>query len=316
MCKFACCVLRVCVCCGVIRTSAGCFQCFVTPEKGTILCTTYAKHLDKCFEYYDELFNHNPQVIEAGKVGKGYDNDLKTIMASLIDSAKEDLKSVPKSDAEFRSWLKTTADNFIAKASLVSRATGCIPPCGYQTTDGHYSCVTCKYDSCGLPLDCPVQNISVEVKNSTQMFCDPKFPLPTHPTNIRIWKFAAKVKTQQMELFGELARGEDNLYSISSTRPHHEGTYQCEIIGEMPIVRIYYYLAVTQTVVKQSELLEIFELSLLPEGRLRTGPPPSQSPPPLVLIAICFTSLLLLLFLSLRLLFLWKKRGTERTGRI
>ncbi|TKS81895.1 hypothetical protein D9C73_016002 [Collichthys lucidus] len=94
------------------------------------------------------------------------------------------------------------------------------------------------------------------------------------------------------------------LYSIPSASLQHQGTYQCEIYSDSrSIVRLYYYLTVTpQVVVGHTELQEIFDLSLLPGGRLLPapgGPPHTLHLPSPLLLTACLTAVLLLLFLSL-----------------
>uniref|UniRef100_A0A8C7CD62 Ig-like domain-containing protein n=1 Tax=Oncorhynchus kisutch TaxID=8019 RepID=A0A8C7CD62_ONCKI len=205
--------------------------------------------------------------------------------------------------------LLTAADNFIAAAFKLPRASGCFPPCGFQTSGYVYNCITCQYDSCEFPLDCPTKNITVMETNRTQMRCDVPFPLPYEMKVV--WRFAEEIRTQQVDQFEEVTVGIDRLYSIPSAGLRHQGTYQCEIYSDQrSLVRLYYHLIVIpQVVVGHSELQEIFDLSLLPGGQI--VPVPGgwslallRLPPPSLLTA-CLTSLLLLLFLSLGILHWW-----------
>ncbi|XP_044214671.1 sperm acrosome membrane-associated protein 6 isoform X4 [Thunnus albacares] len=207
-------------------------------------------------------------------------------------------------DTVYEERLQTAADNFIAAASKLPRVSGCFPPCGFQSAGAVYNCITCQYDSCEFPLDCPVKEIKVTENSRTRMRCDVPFPLPNDIE--MVWRFAEEVKTQQVDQFKEVTAGVDRLYSIPSASLQHQGTYQCEIYsGQRSIVRLYYYITVTpQVVAGHTELQEIFDLSLLPGGWLLTAPggPPPRSPlllPPSLLLTVCLTALLLLLFLSL-----------------
>ncbi|XP_024123851.1 sperm acrosome membrane-associated protein 6 isoform X5 [Oryzias melastigma] len=181
-------------------------------------------------------------------------------------------------------------------------ASGCFPPCGYQSAGAVYNCETCSYDSCEFPLDCPVEEIEVMENSRSRLWCDVPFDLPADIEVI--WRFAEGVKTQQLEEFKEVTVGVDRLYSIPSTSSQHQGTYQCEIYtGRLSIVRLYFYITVTpQAVVGHTELQEIFDLSLLPGGQLRPAPegsPDSILPRLSFLLIACLTCSLLLLFLSL-----------------
>ncbi|XP_035607432.1 sperm acrosome associated 6 isoform X4 [Oncorhynchus keta] len=180
---------------------------------------------------------------------------------------------------------------------------------GFQTSGYVYNCITCQYDSCEFPLDCPTKNITVMENNRTQMRCDVPFPLPYEMKVV--WRFAEEIRTQQVDQFEEVTVGIDRLYSIPSAGLRHQGTYQCEIYSDQrSLVRLYYHLIVIpQVVVGHSELQEIFDLSLLPGGQI--VPVPGgwslallRLPPPSLLTA-CLTSLLLLLFLSLGILHWW-----------
>ncbi|GLD63505.1 sperm acrosome membrane-associated protein 6 isoform X2, partial [Lates japonicus] len=250
----------------------------------------------------DRIFTNNERVIEAGRVGKGYDKQLKELLDAEILPMAEEFDKKLNDDTVYEERLQTAADNFIAAASKLPRVSGCFPPCGFQSAGAVYNCITCQYDSCEFPLDCPVKEIKVMENSKSRMWCDVPFHLPN---NIEvIWRFAEEVKTQQVDQFKEVTAGVDRLYSIPSASLQHQGTYLCEIYsGQRSIVRLYYYLTVTpQVVAGHTELQEIFDLSLLPGGQLLPvpgGPPHLPLLPPPLLLTACLTALLLLLFLSL-----------------
>ncbi|XP_034553492.1 sperm acrosome membrane-associated protein 6 isoform X1 [Notolabrus celidotus] len=297
----------------LLSPSRSCFQCFVESSVSSRLCSGHilTEHnvinVDACFRKLERIFNNDKRVIEAGRVGKGYDKQLKDILDSQILPVVEEFDTKKNKDTVYEERLQTAADNFISAASKLPRVTGCFPPCGFQSSGSVYNCVTCKYDSCEFPLDCPVKDVKVMESSRSQVRCEVPFTLPDDIEVI--WRFAEEVKTQQGQ-FKELTAGVDRLYSIPSTSLHHQGTYQCEIYsGQHSIVRLYYYLTVTpQVVVGHTELQEIFDLSLLPGGRLLPapgGPPHSpRLPPSPLLLTVCLTSVLLLLFLSLGALYL------------
>ncbi|XP_026149269.1 sperm acrosome membrane-associated protein 6, partial [Mastacembelus armatus] len=233
---------------------------------------------------------------------KGYDKQLKEILDAEILPIVEEFDKKLNNDTVYEERLQTAAGNFIAAASKLPRVSGCFPPCGFQSAGAVYNCITCQYNSCEFPLDCPVKEINVVEYSRSQMWCDVPFPLPD---NIEvIWRFAEEVETQQVDQFKEVTAGVDTLYSIPSTTLQHRGTYQCEILsGQRSIVRLYYYLTVTpQSVAGHTELQELFDLSLLPGGQLLPapgGPPHSPLLPSPLLLTACLTASLLLLFLSL-----------------
>uniref|UniRef100_UPI0037E78D69 sperm acrosome membrane-associated protein 6 n=1 Tax=Semicossyphus pulcher TaxID=241346 RepID=UPI0037E78D69 len=313
----------------LFSTSQSCFQCFVDVSDSARLCWGHiltehnVRNVDACFRKLDRIFNNNQRVIEAGRVGEGYEKRLKELLESEILPMVEQFDKKENKDTVYEERLQAAADNFIAAASKLPRVSGCFPPCGFQSAGAVYNCVTCKYDSCEFPLDCPVKDIKVMENSRSRVQCEVPFRLPNDMEVI--WRFAGEVKTQQVDQFREVTAGVDRIYSIRSTSLQHQGTYQCEIYsGPRSIVRLYYYLTVTPQVVRgRTELQEIFDLSLLPGGRLlpasggpRRSPLLLPSPP---LLTACLTSVLLLLFLSLGALY-WslqpeqKEDGEEDLG--
>ncbi|KAL7393388.1 hypothetical protein ABVT39_010120 [Epinephelus coioides] len=245
--------------------------------------------------------------VGVSQAGKGYNKQLKELLDAEIQPMVQEFDEKLNNDTVYEERLQTAADNFIAAASKLPRVSGCFGPCGFQSAGKAFNCITCQYDSCEFPLDCPVKEIKAMENSRSRMWCRVPFDLPEDIEVI--WRFAEEVKTQQVDQFKEVTAGVDRLYSIPSTRSQHQGTYQCEIYsGQRSIVRLYYYLTVTpQVVAGHTELQEIFDLSLLPGGRLLPapgGPPDSLLllPSPL-LLAACLTALLLLLFLSLGALY-------------
>ncbi|KAM3873391.1 sperm acrosome membrane-associated protein 6 [Diretmus argenteus] len=292
----------------LFNPSLSCYQCLIDVEDSVRLCWGHiltennVRNVDSCFRKLDRIFNNNNKVIVAGRVGKGYDKQLKKILDAEILPMVGEFDGKLNNDTVYEERLQTAADNFIAAASKLPRVSGCFPPCGFQKAGAVYNCITCQYDSCEFPLDCPVKEISVMEHNRTRMWCSVPFPLPRDIEVI--WRYAAEVKTQQVDQFKEVTAGVDRLYSIPSASLQHQGTYQCEIYtGQHSIVRLYYHVTVTpRVVVGHTELQEIFDLSLLPGGRfvpVPGGPPHSLFLLSPVLLIVCLTALLLLLFLSL-----------------
>ncbi|XP_028836556.1 sperm acrosome membrane-associated protein 6 [Denticeps clupeoides] len=292
--------------------SLSCFQCFVSQEDSLRLCWGHIvaeyniRNIDSCFKTLDRIFNDERRVITAGEVGRGYDVKLKEIMLAEILPIVEEFDQKTNEDSVYEDRLQTAAGNFVDAATRLPRASGCFPPCGFQASGAVYNCITCQYDSCEFPLDCPVKEVTVGENNRTLMSCDVLFKLPG---DIEIvWRYA-KIETTLIDQFEEVTVGLDPFYFISSTSLQHQGTYQCEIFSkERSLVRIYFYLRVTpQDVIGQSELQSVFNQVLL-SGHLHLLESESVSqlrlPPPALLTA-CLTSLLLLLFLCLGALFWW-----------
>ncbi|XP_058603979.1 sperm acrosome associated 6 isoform X3 [Onychostoma macrolepis] len=262
----------------VINTVLNCYQCFIDVDDSLRLCwghilTEYnIRNVDSCFITLESIFNNESRVIEAGKVGRGYDLMLKNILMAEIMPIVEEFDQQKNN--------------------------------GFQVQGAVYNCITCQYDSCEFPLDCPVKEIKVNENNRTQMWCKVPFLLPTDAEIV--WRYAME-KTMLMDRFDEVTVGVDPLYFIPSARPEHSGTYQCEIFSqEHSLVRIYYYLTVVPMAqIGHAELQDVFEQALLPGGQF---PPLSPTDPFTLwlpspaLVTTCLTAMLLLVFLSLGML--------------
>ncbi|KAF4088587.1 hypothetical protein AMELA_G00084220 [Ameiurus melas] len=297
-----------------------CYQCFIDQNESVRLCSGHIvseyniRNVDACFNTLDRIFNNNRRVINAAKVGRADYNNLKDLLRGEIMPIVEEFDENMNNDTVYEDRLQAAAHTFIIMASGLSRASGCFPPCGFQAEGSVYNCITCQYDSCEFPLDCPLQEITVEENNGTQMWCQVPFVLPG---DIQIvWRYA-EIKTLLMDQFEEVTVGRDKLFSIPTARLEHSGTYQCEIFSqERSLVRIYYHLTVVPSdVVGHAELQEVFDKALLPAGKfliLPSIPPFSllRLPSP-ELLTVCLTSLLLLLFLTLGLLYWWSSKKMD-----
>ncbi|XP_066539331.1 sperm acrosome associated 6 [Hoplias malabaricus] len=295
----------------LIPTGLSCYECFIDPDDSLRLCwghlvTEYnIRNVDACFTMLDRIFNEE-SVINAAKVGRGYDVVLKELLTAEIMPIVQEFDQMLNYDAVYEDRLQAAADKFVIMAMGLPRASGCFPPCGFQNLGAVYNCKTCQYDTCELPLDCPLREITVEENNRTQMWCEVPFILPS---DIQIvWRYS-QVKTVLMNQFKEVTVGVDKLYSIPSARPEHSGTYQCEIFSqERSLVRIYYHLTVTpDAVLGHVKLQDVFDQSLLSGGQFSlTQPQPHFNVlllPTIDFLTVCLTSLLVLLFLTLGVLY-------------
>ncbi|XP_077382564.1 sperm acrosome membrane-associated protein 6 isoform X3 [Festucalex cinctus] len=278
MCSFDLRVVFLCVLCGTFRPSVGCVQCLVQPKDTSVVCGKFGNAAN-CYTELGRLFDKKDKVIDAGKVGKAQVKSLEKVINDLFDQLKKKAK-INVND------LEKASEDFITQASALPK----------------------------------VQNKTVGEHKSIKMLCDLAFAVPQDSKISKIWKFAEKVNTRQVELFKEMTVELEDSYDIPSADGQHEGTYQCEIFSNgNSIKRIYHYLTVTSdTGTGHSELHDIFLLSLLPGGKLvdTDSPPPTQQHhPSRVLIGICFTFLLLFPILSLGVMILWKRSGTQSTRR-
>ncbi|XP_062818844.1 sperm acrosome membrane-associated protein 6 isoform X2 [Anolis carolinensis] len=116
---------------------------------------------------------------------------------------------------------------------------------GFQINARYYTCSTCSFEDCQLPIDCPIQDIDKKEGAATLLSCEVKFEIPRDRT-IR-WKFAKDLRTEDLFLFQDLSFGFNPTLLIRPTLGAHHGTFICEIAeGDDILLRKYFYVNVTE----------------------------------------------------------------------
>nr|XP_019573839.1 PREDICTED: sperm acrosome membrane-associated protein 6 isoform X2 [Rhinolophus sinicus] len=122
----------------------------------------------------------------------------------------------------------------------------CIPPCGLQEVARRFRCRGCYSTVCDLPLDCPVQDLTVTRGDQAMFSCTVNFQLPKEEITYS-WKFAGGgLRTQDLSYFREMPRAQGYLARIRPVQPTHGGTFSCVITHDQrPLARLYFFLNVT-----------------------------------------------------------------------
>ncbi|KAH0631417.1 hypothetical protein JD844_005737 [Phrynosoma platyrhinos] len=156
------------------------------------------------------------------------------------------------------------AEKIKEEVAQLKRAPACIPPCGFQIEARRYSCSSCSFEDCQLPIDCPMQDIHKKEGDVTLLSCEVQFQVPSERT-IR-WKFAKDIRTEDLFLFQDLNFGFNPMLIIRPTLGSHHGTFICEISeGDDVLLRKYFYLNVTEKRLGlEKKLQEMFKAILNP----------------------------------------------------
>ncbi|KAB0392254.1 hypothetical protein E2I00_010203, partial [Balaenoptera physalus] len=119
-----------------------------------------------------------------------------------------------------------------SNACSLSAVQACIPPCGLQEVARRFRCRGCYSTVCDLPLDCPVQDLTVTRGHQAMFFCTVNFQLPKEEITYS-WKFAG----------GGIPRARGYLARIRPVQPTHRGTFSCVITHDQrPLARLYFFL--------------------------------------------------------------------------
>ncbi|KAJ8789799.1 hypothetical protein J1605_021757 [Eschrichtius robustus] len=140
-----------------------------------------------------------------------------------------------------------------SNACSLSAVRACIPPCGLQEVARRFRCRGCYSTVCDLPLDCPVQDLTVTRGHQAMFFCTVNFQLPKEEITYS-WKFAGggvsrggpsvpQLRTQDLSYFREIPRARGYLARIRPVQPTHRGTFSCVITHDQrPLARLYFFL--------------------------------------------------------------------------
>ncbi|XP_046322044.1 sperm acrosome membrane-associated protein 6 isoform X2 [Marmota monax] len=122
----------------------------------------------------------------------------------------------------------------------------CVPPCGVQEVARRFFCNKCFSSLCKLPLDCPVQDVTVNRGEQAMFSCVVGFQLPPEEVTYT-WKFAAGgMRTGDVSYFREVPQARGYLARIRPVQPKHRGTFSCVIKHDQrPLARLYFFLNVT-----------------------------------------------------------------------
>uniref|UniRef100_A0A8B9Y2T6 Sperm acrosome associated 6 n=1 Tax=Bos mutus grunniens TaxID=30521 RepID=A0A8B9Y2T6_BOSMU len=118
-------------------------------------------------------------------------------------------------------------------------------PPGLQEVTRRFRCRGCYSKVCDLPLDCPVQDLTVTRGRQAMFSCTVNFQLPKEEITYS-WKFAGGLRTQDPTYFRDIPRAQGYLARIRPVQPTHRGTFSCVITHDQrPLARLYFFLNVT-----------------------------------------------------------------------
>uniref|UniRef100_F6UHH6 Sperm acrosome associated 6 n=1 Tax=Equus caballus TaxID=9796 RepID=F6UHH6_HORSE len=146
-----------------------------------------------------------------------------------------------------------------------ARAPACIPPCGLQEVARRFRCRGCYSTVCDLPLDCPVQDVTVTRGQQAMFSCTVNFQLPKEEITYSWSPSVPQLRTQDPSYFRNIPRAEGYLARIRPVQPTHRGTFSCVIKHDQRLLaRLYFFLNVTGSPpIKETELQSSFREVLL-----------------------------------------------------
>ncbi|XP_035960039.1 sperm acrosome membrane-associated protein 6 isoform X4 [Halichoerus grypus] len=174
------------------------------------------------------------------------DYDERSHLHDAFTQMTHSLEEMATAQGSFKVAFPDAAEKMRKVIMQLKEVRACIPPCGLQEVARRFHCRGCYSTVCDLPLDCPVQDLTVTRGHQAKFSCTVNFQLPQEEITYS-WKFAGGgVRTQDVSYFEDLPRARGNLARIRPVQPAHRGTFSCVILhDQIPLARLYFFLNVT-----------------------------------------------------------------------
>ncbi|XP_057569442.1 sperm acrosome membrane-associated protein 6 isoform X2 [Hippopotamus amphibius kiboko] len=218
----------------VFRASAwACLLCFTSYNERLQICQIFAglesPELGKCEEAFTDAFK--------GLLDTEINYDERSQLHDAFTQMTYSLQEVAAAQGSFRAAFPHAAEK-MQKIILQLKE-------GLQEVARRFRCHGCYSTVCDLPLDCPVQDVTVTRGHQALFSCTVNFQLPKEEITYS-WKFAGGLRTRDLSYFRDIPRARGYLARIRPVQPTHRGTFSCEITHDQrPLARLYFFLNVT-----------------------------------------------------------------------
>ncbi|XP_054528650.1 sperm acrosome membrane-associated protein 6 isoform X7 [Pan troglodytes] len=174
------------------------------------------------------------------------DYDERSHLHDTFTQMTHALQELAAAQGSFEVAFPDAAEKMKKVITQLKEAQACIPPCGLQEFARRFLCSGCYSRVCDLPLDCPVQDVTVTRGDQAMFSCIVNFQLPKEEITYS-WKFAGGgLRTQDLSYFRDMPRAEGYLARIRPAQLTHRGTFSCVIKQDQrPLARLYFFLNVT-----------------------------------------------------------------------
>ncbi|XP_034495045.1 sperm acrosome membrane-associated protein 6 isoform X4 [Ailuropoda melanoleuca] len=173
------------------------------------------------------------------------DYDERSHLHDAFTQMTHSLQEIATAQGSFKVAFPDAAEKMRKVITQLKEVRACIPPCGLQEVARRFHCRGCYSTVCDLPLDCPVQDLTVIRGHQAKFSCTVNFQLPKEEITYS-WKFAGGVRTQDVSYFQDLPRARGYLARIRPVQPAHRGTFSCVIQhDQLLLARLYFFLNVT-----------------------------------------------------------------------
>ncbi|XP_070257920.1 sperm acrosome membrane-associated protein 6 [Myotis yumanensis] len=219
-----------------------CLLCFTSYSERIRICQTFAgvagPKVEKCEEALEVAFK--------GLLDTEINYDERSHLHDSFTQMTLSLQEIAIAQGSYEVAFPYAAEKMREAIAQLKEVQACIPPCGVQELSRRFRCRGCYSKVCDLPLDCPVQDVTVRRGDQAMFSCTVNFQLPKEEITYS-WKFAeGGVRTRDPYYFRDMPRAHGYLARIRPVQPTHRGTFSCVIThDQLPLARLYFFLNVT-----------------------------------------------------------------------
>ncbi|XP_039076110.1 sperm acrosome membrane-associated protein 6 isoform X2 [Hyaena hyaena] len=224
----------------VFRAPAwACLICFTSYKERTRICQifvgTQGPQLEACQEAFSSAF--------ADLADTEINYDERSHLRDAFTQMTHSLQEIAVAQGSFKVAFLEAAKKMQKVIMELKGAQACVPPCGFQDVARRFVCFGCYSKACNLPLDCPVQDLTVTRGQQAKFSCTVNFQLPKEEITYS-WRFAGGgVRTQDQSYFRDIPRAQGYLARIRPVQPTHSGTFSCSVLHDQrPVARLYFFL--------------------------------------------------------------------------
>ncbi|XP_032179936.1 sperm acrosome membrane-associated protein 6 isoform X1 [Mustela erminea] len=170
----------------VLRAPAwACLLCFTSYKERMRICQIFigvqSPELQKCEEAFAAAFE--------GLLDTEINYDERSHLHDAFTQMTHSLQEMATARGSFKVAFPNAAEKMRKVIAQLKEVQACIPPCGLQEVARRFRCRGCYSTVCDLPLDCPVQDLTVTRGNEAKFSCTVNFELPKEEITYS-WKFA------------------------------------------------------------------------------------------------------------------------------
>ncbi|XP_023506100.1 sperm acrosome membrane-associated protein 6 isoform X1 [Equus caballus] len=224
----------------VLRVPAwACLLCFTSYKERLRICQIFSgvegPEREKCEKAFTAAFQ--------GLLDTEINYDERNHLHDAFTQMTHSLQEMATARGSFEVAFPDAAQKIQEVITQLKEAPACIPPCGLQEVARRFRCRGCYSTVCDLPLDCPVQDVTVTRGQQAMFSCTVNFQLPKEEITYS-WRFAGGgLRTQDPSYFRNIPRAEGYLARIRPVQPTHRGTFSCVIKHDQRLLaRLYFFL--------------------------------------------------------------------------